>query len=116
MYLAPAIDSELLSAMLDVGRAARVPISPFVQYGVGLGLPLDEVFRVATYYRATWYNIQGSIESAERLSPFARADLDASIWANYHVNTISAKWYELSKPTLNPYAVRYVDNVLAQPR
>jgi len=56
-----------------------------------------------------------AIEFVDLLSPGERAEFDSAflhLWKD--APPLNGLWYEASKDLLNPDAVRYIDNLLAQ--
>jgi hypothetical protein len=115
LFLQQAADEGLVLAMARAETAAGTPLGPLGEYFTrDLGLTETEARRIAAYAMATWQNFEASIESISRLSPGVRREVDNAIKRNYEISVL-AKWFEIAKNRLNPDAVRYVENLLAQP-
>src|SRR5262245_54173879 len=112
---AQAANEDLVSA-INRAEARGGQRNPFHQYFTEqAGLSLSEARMLGAYATAIWHNLETSIESIDRLSPGVRRELDNRIRSQYSRSIMLSKWFELSKEQLNPDAVRYVENVLAQP-
>jgi hypothetical protein len=114
IWLAQARQPDLLTAMHKLTVAMGGQPAPFIAYAVHAGLGEVEARQVAAYGWAVWQNIQASIESNERFSAGAREELDRTIVSNCAGTNPFAKWYEITKPRLNPDAVAYIEQVLAR--
>lgn len=63
---------------------------------------------------AAWLHQTQSIPHVDALTPGERAAFDAGMRSMYTRHPLGRFWYETVKSELNPDAVRYVDNLLAQ--
>ena len=80
-----------------------------------VGLTSEEATLLYWLEVARWsYRVQ-FIPNADELSPMERAQFDGAIRSGYGSTGVSRLFYDLSKPTANADAVRYIDNLLAQP-
>ena len=113
LFLVTATHPELASALTRLRDASGSAPVAFEDFATSLGLSNVEARQVSAFQSALWQNFQASIESAGRLTPGVRAELHNRLRYNYQQNRAFAKWWEISKPSLNPNAVRYVDAVLA---
>ena len=78
------------------------------------GLTRDEVSALNAEQIAWWsYRVQ-VVAYVDELPPEDRLEFDASTRAFYSV-PYSRHWLEATKSRLNPNAVRYIENLLAQP-
>ena len=65
---------------------------------------------------AFWNHRQVIVSYVDDLTPGERAEFESGIRASYAPSSpIGHLWYEHSKANINPDAVCYVDNLLAQP-
>ena len=81
------------------------------------GLTRDEAF-VLFFDQAAFFQLRvQSIAYADQLSASQKLELDGNLRREYGGATpVSQLWYQTTKSALNiPDAVRYIDNVLAQP-
>ena len=115
LWLAQATHPELAGAIQRLWASSGGAPFPFVSNATAAGLTEADARQVMAFAWAAWHNFQGSIESADRLSPGVRDELDRTIRFNYGGTNPFAQWYESTRHRLNPDAVRYVDRVLAQP-
>jgi len=80
------------------------------------GLTVPEAYRVSFFQMAWWQYRAQVIQYIDDLSEGERFGFDNSVRQSYDGSRIaSALWYANQKATLNPDAVRYVDDLLAQP-
>ena len=88
---------------------------PFVEaLKVRSGITAEEAVSVLWNEAAWWqYRVQAIIYVNE-LTTAERIAFDGTLHS-YKENPLRRLWYETTKPTLNPDAVRYIDNLLAQP-
>jgi hypothetical protein len=109
------LDPELAAIDVKVQSATGATRSSFTEYLIGLGLDEVEVRRYSVLQFALWQTIQLSAQSADRLSPGVKEEMHRAMRINFGGGGAGAKWFEATKERLNPEAVRYVENVLAQP-
>jgi hypothetical protein len=79
------------------------------------GLTFEEAFRYNNIEMAWWQYRSQVIENVAELPSGKRIEFDSAIQIAYGKLPGPRLWYETSKATLNPDAVRYIDNLLAQP-
>jgi len=117
LFIATRVSNERMIALKGkVDRALGSPSLPFVDALVGrVGITEDEASTLQWDQMAWWMGQAQSIRHASQLSEADRSAMDLAVRRIYGGNTLSALWYETMKATLNPDAVRYVDNLLAQP-
>jgi hypothetical protein len=76
-------------------------------------------FSEATQFKAMmwarWLDREQGILMVDDLSPGQRFQFDAATINSHQAGAPYRLWYEANKPNLNPDAVRYIDNLLAQP-
>jgi hypothetical protein len=88
---------------------------PIVQSAMTkLGLTPEELVMLNSELTARWNNSSHTILYADELLPGDRTQFDQTLRAGF-AEPLALWWWEFSKPTFNPDAVRYVDNLLAQP-
>ena len=115
VYMTQATNEGLASLLIrarDATGSAQLPAAP--QYFAGLGFSREESVRLSSYHWALWLNFQAAVETSQHLSPGVMCEAENIAINNYGKNSTSAKWFELTKPILNPDAVRYVENLLAR--
>ena len=78
------------------------------------GLTNDEIGAVIWSQFAFWAYRQSTVTQIHELTVGERAEFDIAI-RNAYGQGVGRLWYSTSKATLNPDAVRYIDNLLAQP-
>jgi hypothetical protein len=64
---------------------------------------------------ARWMSREQNIVFISDLTPGQRMQFDQSIRNGYRSSSPDGAWYEEYKSNLNPDAVKYIDNLLAQP-
>ena len=114
--LARATDERLNSLTVRASAAVGEQSRPFV---TGLmeaaGLTLEEANAVWWDQTAWWaYRVQ-VIPHLDELPAGERFEFEARTRANYGSPTLARFWYDSNKGTLNPEAVRYIENLLARP-
>jgi hypothetical protein len=92
------------------------PPYPFVSALMDqVGLTSEEATLLYWVETARWsYRLQ-IIPNADELSPMERSQFDLAIRSSYGRSGVGQIFYEGIKRGANPDAVRYVDNLLAQP-
>jgi hypothetical protein len=81
------------------------------------GLTAEEAWHLEYWNWAWWGYRAHIIEHVENLPAGTRAEFDSSLRGLYGRSSglvVFRLWYEATKTVLNPEAVRYVDNLLAQ--
>lgn len=114
VFLAQATNPQLASTLQKLFTSTGMPLNAFMQFVVRHGGTEGEARQAYSFTYTIWLGTEGTIETIGRLSSGVRREVDRRIVANFQTNSVGAKWYELSKPDLNPDAVRYVDKVLAE--
>ena len=87
---------------------------PIYQPLVDAGLTDGEIVAVIYSQVASWAHWQSTVTQIHELTVGERTEFDIGI-RNFYGHGVGRLWYSTSKATLNPDAVRYVDNLLAQP-
>jgi hypothetical protein len=84
-----------------------------------VGLAPEEAHTWFTW-QSVWFQYRAAtISYIDDLPPGERATFDAALRMNYQVRPASSAWYQAVRTLegfLNPDAVRYIDNLLAQPQ
>ena len=114
VLLAMATHSDLAASTLALDTAMGIEL-PFERFAIEAGLTPVQARQVWIIHRATWEMTEASIESMEHQSADQRAAFDQRNRVVYAMGR-NSKWYELNERHPSPTAVRYVDNLLAQPR
>jgi hypothetical protein len=121
LLMSRANSAELCSLIAKVGTAVRHSSSSGPNDFVGelmatAGLTQAEALRLMFDQEAWWQYRAQTIQYIDELSEGERVGFDESIRQGYGgARFIEARWYVNRKLTLNPDAVRYVDNLLAKP-
>ena len=110
-----ATDVQLSSALGKADLASGRQPTPFVGTLIEQGLSYEEARRVEVYYWAQWTLRSQRIPDAHEFSEDARMDFDGRMRRNYGETGSEQLWYRKTKGSLNKDAVRYIDNLLAQP-
>lgn len=113
VLLAMATNSDLAAATGALTVAMGIEL-PFERFAIEAGLTPVQSRRVWMIYRASWEMIEASIESMEHQSADQRVTFNQRNRVAYATGPLN-KWHELNKQILSPTAVRYMDNLLAQP-
>ena len=87
-------------------------ITTMVQRG---GVSEPDAYMVHFHFHAWWQYRAQIIADIDELSEASRFGFDAACRIHYAPDTYQGVWYENQKGFLNPEAVRYIDNLLAQP-
>jgi hypothetical protein len=116
LYLFRAGDRRMNELAQRANEALGATPGAFVQEMMEqTGLTREEITALNSEQIAWWsYRVQ-VVAYVDELPPEDRVEFDASTRAFYSV-PYSRRWLEASKPRLNPSAVRYIENLLAQPR
>ena len=92
------------------------PMNPFVTNLMERsGLTAEEADGLWWEQLAWWQNRVQAVSYIEEMTTGARIDLDRTLRTEYGRVPVPRLWYETVKGGLNPDAVRYIDNLLAQP-
>ena len=110
-----ATDAQLSSALLKADLASGGQPSPFVATLMEQGLSHEEASRVESYYWAQWNLRAQRIRYAHEFSEDSRMDFDVRMRRTYGGTGSEQLWYRKTKGILTTDAVRYIDNLLAQP-
>ena len=98
----------------DVLRGDK-PLPPFLEAATQqLGLTKEEAVMLYVEMLVRWQNTAQTILYVDELPEGQRAQFDRSLAATT-AEPAFLWWYELQKPKLDPDAVRYMDDLLAQP-
>ena len=91
-------------------------VSPFrVALVQTAGLSQDEADTLGWEESAWWQLRAQTITYIDELPAGARSEFDTNVYNYYGASPVPKLWYETTKGVLNPDAVRYIDNLLAQP-
>lgn len=92
------------------------PINPFVRTLMERsGLTVEEAYGLHWDQLAAWHLRVQAISYIDEMTAAARTDLDRTARRQYGSFPVPRLWYETSKSGLSSDAVRYIDNLLAQP-
>ena len=118
LFIATRVSNERVNSLhVKVAQALGNAPSPFVTALVErAGTTIDEAHMLQWEQMAWWQNQVQSVRNVSQLTEAERISMEQAIRRTYRGNTLPAIWYETMKATLNAGAVRYVDNLLAQPR
>jgi len=112
-YSMQATNPELAEAGAKLRVAMDIPLREFMKATVDMGLTETEARLVASFWGMLRTMTERTIDAMDDLSPGQRAQAHARFRINLG-SGIGAVWYASSKLQLNPDAVRYIDNLLAQ--
>ena len=111
LALSRASNLQLNSTYVKVGL-----ITPFIDTMTRRAeITAEEASQIFWDQWAWWSSRSQTIQYIDHLMPGERQEFHATTRVSYQSQSIGAIWYETVKPRLNPDAVRYVDNLLAQP-
>jgi len=114
--MAGASDEGLAHLIVKAQTAFGGVNLPFVDEIVKrAGLTVEEAQRVYGYQAAWWQIRSESIRYMKELPDADQEGFDARMRAIFRAGSLDRLWYETSKPALGTDAVRYIDNLLAQP-
>ena len=108
----------LTSAVAVAGAisAGSLLKSPFIQELIErMGVSAEGAISTMWDEHAWWYMRMQQIPYVKELPPGERAAFEKGIRGNYSTSVVGRLWWEHNKDWLNPDAVRYIDNLLAQP-
>ena len=110
-------NSPQLRGLLGRTEAALGAQQPFiVELAAKAKITFDEASQVHSHQWAWWMFQSQVIPFADELRPGERAQFDGGIRLRYENLPVGRLWFQTFKnTTLDPDAVRYVDNLLAQP-
>jgi hypothetical protein len=80
-----------------------------------VGLTAGEAGQLVWEQMTWWHYRSHTIAHVSELTDGERAEFDRSVRDSYGKGALQRLWYDTTKPTLNPDAVRYVDDLLARP-
>jgi hypothetical protein len=112
-----ATNERLVGIHVKFNQALRgdKPLPPFIEAVTRqFGLTQEEAVMLYTDLLIRWQVTAQTIPYADDLPPGDRAQFDRGLRTGT-AEPAFLFWYNLQKPMLNPDAVRYVDNLLAQP-
>jgi hypothetical protein len=110
------LQTYILHASAALGGAGGPGGPPFVaELMERTGLSAEGAFTIFWNEMAWWYTRTQQIPYLEELPAGERAAFEGGIRGNYRIRPLGRLWLESTKDQLNPDAVRYVDNLLAQP-
>ena len=115
LYMSRASSAEL-SGLYAKASDRLEEVAPVIKVlMVELGFTKAEAMRLNFDQYAWWTYQQEVIPYVLALPPGERSAFDRSIRGVYRAGSVNRLWYEHSRNTLSSDAVRYVDNLLAQP-
>ena len=116
LMMAPAIDEQLNSILVKADTASGKQLGPFVAALMQNGdLTAEEAHRADLYYWA-WWNLRGhTMLYLDELPENLRMDFDGRMRRAYGGVGAERLWYQEWKSSHDPVAIRYIDNLLAQP-
>lgn len=90
------------------------PLPPYMSAATKqLGLTMEEAISLYTHLVSGWAKFAQTVPYVDDLLPADRARFDRT--ARFAMSEpVFRFWYEFAKPTLNPIAIRYADNLMAQ--
>jgi len=114
--MAAATDEGLVHLIAKAETAFGGVNHPFVDELVKrAGLNFEEARRVYGYQAAWWQTRSESIRYMKELPDSDQEGFDARMRFIFQAGSSDRFWYETNKPIVTPDAVRYMDNLLAQP-
>jgi len=114
--MAGASDEGLVHLIVKAETAFGGVNHPFVDEMVKrAGLTVEEARRVYGYQAAWWQIRSESIRYMKELPDSDQEGFDARMRLIFRAGSLDRFWYETNKPIVTPDAVRYMDNLLAQP-
>jgi len=114
--MAGASDEGLVHLIVKAETAFGGVKHPFVDEMVKrAGLTVEEAQRVYGYQAAWWQIRSESIRYMKELPDSDQEGFDARMRSIFRAGSLDRFWYETNKPIVTPDAVRYMDNLLAQP-
>jgi hypothetical protein len=115
LLIARATDARLPRLLASAYAALGREPHPFGQELVKLtGLTDDEAAALYFEQSAWWHFRAQVIPYVDELPAGERVAFDAGL-RGYDRNALERLWYQTTKASLNPDAVRYIDDLLAQP-
>ena len=116
LMLNRASDETFRRTTLKLNSALGATRPPFVEAAMkASGFTEEEAFGLMFEQWAWWQVRNQTILNIDQLSSSERAEADRNNRIFYGEQPIGRLWYEKQKYMLNADAVRYVDNLLAQP-
>jgi hypothetical protein len=117
LWTTRATDERLRDVRVKAEQSlGSMAISPgFVETMMALGLTRGEAVALACEEAAWWNALWPAIEQMDELSTGQRMEHELGIRNGYGGSGVRAIWYRGVKAYLNSDAVRYIDNLLAQP-
>ena len=117
LLMSKAISTELCGLSVKVVSAIGRGSGPVVGELVSrAGLTETEALRLYFEQEAWWQYRAQIIQYIDELAEGERVAFDVSIRQSYDgARFVDSLWYASRKDMLNPDAVRYIDNLLAQP-
>jgi hypothetical protein len=112
--LASHAESEWLNRVVAKGLQAYGVGVPFHAELVQRGLTPEEASAFDAWTMSWWLSDAQYIAHIDKLTKGERASFDAMMRVQYTVG-MRSKFLEINRQVLNPDAVRYIDNLLAQP-
>ena len=111
-----ANNQRLTSTFLKANARLGGPVNPFVTTLMEQsGLTAEEANGLWWEQLAFWQNRVQAIPYIGEMTTGQRIHLDTVLRTQYGRTPVPRLWYETVKPQMDPDAVRYVDNLLAQP-
>src|SRR5262249_5876800 len=111
LLMGAANSAELCGLFSKARTEAARNVGPVGALVAATGLTETEALRIMFYQEAWWQYRAQIIQYIDDLSDGERAGFDSSLRQSYDGSLlVGAVWYKNRKSTLNPVAVRYVEN------
>jgi len=109
-------DNPQLSGLIlraDTALGTQSPLA--VELAAKASITLDEASQVIAHQFSWWLYHTQVIPFVKELRPGERAAIDAGLRRQYRISQSGQLWFQAMRNNLDADAVRYVDNLLAQP-
>jgi len=115
--MAMSLDARCLGASMKANAALGGERHPFVAALMNAGLTEEEANILQLREAANWHAIAQAIRNADSLRRDDMVALEVNLRRLYAKSPVGRLWYQHAKGGVvaNPYVMRYVDNILAQP-
>ena len=111
-----AMDSRMGDVSVRAERALGAQRGAFATAMIErAGLSEVDARALMLQYFSQWQVYAQQLRDFDELLAGERAALERSLRNIYSINPVGRLWYETMKSSLNPDAVHYIDNLLAQP-
>ena len=115
LWMLRADNPQLSGLILRTEAAPGGQQSPFfAELAAKANVTLDEASQVFSHHFAWWMYQAQVIAFAKELRAGERAQFDAGLRRYYGISQSGQIWFRAMRNILDPDAVRYVDNLLAQ--